>query len=126
MFRPHLRLVELVRFMSFLQSLKRLFSRPIIPENSDDDHDLGTANTNSHRNFSADYNAAARMIKTKMDARYPDNYRAGFERDRGSTIDYGSERAEAVDTTSATIAAALRNGATVKQAAEAAAKSVGI
>lgn len=112
--------------MSILDSLKLFFSRLNTPKASRDDGALDAANINSRRNFSADFTAAVQMIKSQMDARYPDNYRANFDRNRNSAVDYGAERAEAVDNSSAAIANALRRGATVRQAAEAGAKSVGI
>ncbi|MCJ2068783.1 hypothetical protein MKK75_08205 [Methylobacterium sp. J-030] len=78
------------------------------------------------RNFDADYRAATIMLKTRMGNSYPDNYHARPSAGTNSTRDFGDERAEAIDTASAAIAAALRKGATVKQAAEAGAASVGI
>ncbi|MCJ2087132.1 hypothetical protein MKK88_14220 [Methylobacterium sp. E-005] len=78
------------------------------------------------RNFDADYRAATNMLKTRMGNSFPDNYHARPSAGTNSTRDFGDERAEAIDIASAAIAAALRRGATVKQAAEAGAASVGI
>jgi hypothetical protein len=78
------------------------------------------------RNFDDDYRAATKILKTRMDARFPDNYHARMGSETDSMRDFGDERAGAIDKASSTIAAALRSGATVKQAAEAGAASVGI
>jgi hypothetical protein len=61
-----------------------------------------------------------------MDRRFPDNYRAKLGTDGSGTYDHGQDRAAAVDTMSSGIATALRNGATVRQAAEAGAAGAGI
>ncbi|WP_267355242.1 MULTISPECIES: hypothetical protein [unclassified Methylobacterium] len=79
-----------------------------------------------NRNFDADYRAATNMLRVRMGNSFPDNYHARPSTGTNSTRDFGDERAEAIDTASAAIAAALRKGATVKQAAEAGAASVGI
>ena len=81
---------------------------------------------NKSRNFDADYRAAVMILKDRMGNSFPDNYHARLNVGTNSTRDFGDERAEAIDTASAAIAAALRKGATVKQAAEAGAASVGI
>ena len=78
------------------------------------------------RNFDADYRAATNLLKIRMGNSFPDNYHARPSAGTNSTRDFGDERAEAIDTASAAIADALRKGATVKQAAEAGAASVGI
>lgn len=78
------------------------------------------------RNFEDDYHAATNMLKTRMDKNFPDNYHARLSSGENSPYDHGEDRALAVDTTSTAIAMALRNGATVRQAAEAGAASVGI
>ncbi|WP_456685731.1 hypothetical protein [Bradyrhizobium sp. P5_C11_2] len=78
------------------------------------------------RNFEDDYHAAANMLKMRMDRNFPDNYHARLSSGENSPYDYGEDRALAVDATSTAIAMALRDGATVKQAAEAGAASVGI
>lgn len=78
------------------------------------------------RNFDTDYRAAVTILKNRMGNSFPDNYHARLSGGTNSTRDFGDERAEAIDTASAAIAAALRKGATVKQAAEAGAASVGI
>ncbi|GJE12572.1 hypothetical protein [Methylobacterium longum] len=84
------------------------------------------ATATSPRNFDADYRAATMLLKARMDKAFPDNYHARLSDGANSARDFGDERAEAIDTASAAIAAALRNGATVKQAANAGAASVGI
>jgi hypothetical protein len=78
------------------------------------------------RNFEDDYHAATNMLKMRMDRSFPDNYHARLSSGENSPYDHGEDRALAVDTTSTAIAMALRNGATVRQAAEAGATSVGI
>ncbi|TXN76075.1 hypothetical protein FV228_01555 [Methylobacterium sp. WL18] len=78
------------------------------------------------RNFDADYRAATKLLKTRMDKSFPDNYQARLSSGANSTYDHGEDRAAAVDTASAAIATALRKGATVQQAAEAGAASVGL
>lgn len=61
-----------------------------------------------------------------MDRKFPDNYHARLSSEENSPYDHGQDRALAVDAMSIAIAMALRNGATVRQAAEAGAASVGI
>lgn len=78
------------------------------------------------RNFDDDYRAATEILKMRMDAHFPDNFHARMGSEANSMRDFGDERAGAIDTASSTIAAALRRGSTVKQAAEAGAASVGI
>lgn len=78
------------------------------------------------RNFEDDYHAATNMLKMRMDKNFPDNYHARLSSGENSPYDHGEDRALAVDTTSTAIAMALRSGATVRQAAEAGAASVGI
>lgn len=78
------------------------------------------------RSFEADYRLATQILKGRMNKRYPDNYHARLSSSSNQAYDYGEERAGAVDAASTAIAMALRNGATVEQAAEAGAKSVGI
>ena len=65
-------------------------------------------------------------LRERMGKRYPDNFQARVGANVSSTRDFGEERASAIDTASAAVAEALRNGATAKQAAEAGAASVGI
>jgi hypothetical protein len=77
-------------------------------------------------NFDNDYRQATELLKTRMDRRFPDNYRAKLGTDGSGTYDHGQDRAAAVDTMSSGIATALRNGATVRQAAEAGAAGAGI
>ena len=77
-------------------------------------------------NFEDDYRAATIMLKTRMDRSFPDNYHARLSSGVNSPYNHGEDRALAVDTTSTAIAMALRKGATVRQAADAGAASVGI
>ncbi len=81
---------------------------------------------NRGRNFDEDYRAATKILMMRLSNRFPDNYHARVGSDRNSARDFGDERAEAIDTASAAIATALRSGASVKQAAEAGAASIGI
>ena len=76
--------------------------------------------------FESDYNAATGMLKTRMNTKFPDNFHAQLGSRNNNTYDYGAARVDAVDQVSTTIAMALRNGATVRQAAEAGAACVGI
>ncbi|MGH1571027.1 hypothetical protein ACRAWG_10465 [Methylobacterium sp. P31] len=76
--------------------------------------------------FEKDYNAAARMLKDRMDQKFPDGHYAKLRSGVNTPYDHGEDRALAVDTMSTAIAMALRDGATVEQAAAAGAASVGI
>jgi hypothetical protein len=78
------------------------------------------------KKFEDDYNAAARLLKVRIDKRFPDSYYARLSSGRNSSYDYGQDRALAIDTMSTAIAMALRGGASVEQAAAAGAASVGI
>ncbi|GJE14836.1 MULTISPECIES: hypothetical protein [Methylobacterium] len=78
------------------------------------------------RNFADDYNAAAMMLRERMDRKYPNGHYARLRSNENSPYDHGEDRAHAVDTMSTAIAMALRDGASVRQAAEAGAASVGI
>jgi hypothetical protein len=78
------------------------------------------------RTFEEDYAAAARLLRTRIDQEFPDSYYARLGSGRNSSYDYGQDRAAAIDTMSVAIALALRNGATVQQAATAGAASIGI
>ncbi|MGH1587630.1 hypothetical protein ACRBEV_03830 [Methylobacterium phyllosphaerae] len=78
------------------------------------------------RNFEDDYNAATRMLKLRIDKRFPDSYYARLSSGNNSSYDYGQDRALAIDTMSTAIAMALRGGASVEQAAAAGAASVGL
>jgi hypothetical protein len=78
------------------------------------------------RNFEDDYHAATNILKMRMNKSFPDNYHARLNSGENSPYDHGEDRALAVDTTSTAIAMSLRSGASVSQAAEAGAASVGI
>jgi hypothetical protein len=69
-----------------------------------------SASSGRVESFEKDYNAAALMLRSGVNTPY----------------DHGEDRALAVDTMSTAIAMALRDGATVEQAAAAGAASVGI
>ena len=87
---------------------------------------FGTIAGGKPKDFDGDYRSATQMLKERIANRFPDNYHARVGAEANSTRDFGDERAGAIDTASATIAEALRNGATVKQAANAGAASVGL
>ncbi|MGU3665068.1 hypothetical protein ACLBX9_12885 [Methylobacterium sp. A49B] len=78
------------------------------------------------RDFDADYKAAVRMLRERLDRKFPDGPYAKLRSGASKHHDPRDDRALAVDTMSTAIAMALRDGATVKQAAEAGAASVGI
>jgi hypothetical protein len=84
------------------------------------------ASASKDRNFEENYAAAARLLRTRIDQEFPDAYYARLSSGRNSSCDYGQDRALAIDTMSIAIAMALRNGATVQQAATAGAASIGI
>lgn len=97
------------------------------PDNVEQDEEaLGSTRFVRATNFDDDYREATDILKPRMDRRFPDNYRARLGTDGSNTYDYGQDRAAAVDTMSSEIATALRNGATVRQAAEAGAAGAGI
>lgn len=94
-----------------------------------DQKELGTfcgKDAYKHRAFEAKYNAATHLLKHRMNSKFPDSYHAKLGSSQNNAYDYGVGRAEAVDTASTAIAMALREGATVQQAADAGAASVGI
>ncbi|AYO84672.1 hypothetical protein [Methylobacterium brachiatum] len=108
-----------------------LFSQTIDHKNrkAAADREGGTFETGSayqSAGFEGDYHAATNLLKQRMDKSFPDNFHARLGSQTNSMYDYGEDRAGAVDTASTAIAMALRNGATVSQAAEAGAASVGI
>lgn len=78
------------------------------------------------RDFDDRYAAAVRLLRTRIDQEFPDAYYARLSSGRNSSYDYGQDRALAIDTMSIAIAMALRNGASVQQAADAGAASIGI
>lgn len=88
--------------------------------------DLRGASASKGRDFEANYAAAAQLLRTRIDREFPDAYYARLSSGRNSSYDYGQDRALAIDTMSIAIAMALRNGATVPQAAAAGAASIGI
>jgi hypothetical protein len=112
--------------MSFLRSLKIFFSRRGSPKSSTPGRSLRGTDFVTSRDFSADYNEAMQMLSDRINKKFPDNYQAAHNSNRDYSRDYGNDRAAAIDTASAAIATALRKGATVNQAAEAGATSIGI
>ena len=76
--------------------------------------------------FEEDYNTAAKMLKDRMDKKFPNGHYAKLRSGVNTPYDHGEDRALAIDTMSTAVAMALRNGASVQQAAEAGAASVGI
>jgi hypothetical protein len=112
--------------MRFLQSLKTFFSRSGSPRKSAPGGGLQGTDFVTSRDFSSDYNEAMQMLSHRINNKFPDNYQASFNSNPDYSRDYGNDRAAAIDTASAVVAAALRKGATVKQAAEAGATSIGI
>lgn len=93
------------------------------------DEENGTSQTDEiyhRRDFDKDYYAASAMLKQRMKNVYPDNFHVRLGNTNNLSYDYGEKRTQAVDTASTAIANALREGATVQEAAEAGAVSVGI
>ncbi|MCJ2085360.1 hypothetical protein MKK88_05040 [Methylobacterium sp. E-005] len=84
------------------------------------------ASAEKARTFEDRYAAAVRLLRTRVDQAFPDAYYARLSSGRNSSYDYGQDRALAIDTMSIAIAMALRNGATIQQAANAGAASIGI
>ncbi|MDR7040569.1 hypothetical protein J2X36_005352 [Methylobacterium sp. BE186] len=78
------------------------------------------------RNFEEDYNAASAMLKERMNSRYPNSFHARLGSGGNNAYDHGDVRSGTVDTVSTAIAQALRDGATVQEAAEAGAASIGL
>ncbi|MCJ2125088.1 hypothetical protein [Methylobacterium sp. J-077] len=122
-----------------MNSIKRLFSqfasfmsaRPSQAENhqlltSGNGRGPGAKASKTPKDFTGDYRMATDMLRERINRRFPDNFYARVGANANTTRDFGDERAGAIDTSSAAIAAALRDGATAKQAADAGATSVGI
>ncbi|SFM97939.1 hypothetical protein [Methylobacterium pseudosasicola] len=122
-----------------MNSIKRLVSqfaefmsaRPAAGENhqlhaSTDDTGAGARSGKTPKDFTGDYRTATDMLRDRINKRFPDNFHARVGSNANSMRDFGDERAGAIDMSSAAIAAALRDGASAKQAADAGAASVGI
>ncbi|WP_342108762.1 hypothetical protein [Methylobacterium sp. SI9] len=109
---------------TFLGSAYERRSRAVAKEREDGTFEGASAT--QARNFEDRYAAAVRLLRTRIDQEFPDAYYARLSSGRNSSYDYGQDRALAVDTMSIAIAMALRNGATVQQAANAGAASIGI
>jgi hypothetical protein len=112
--------------MGFLRSLKIFFGQSSSTRGSTQIKNLKDTDFVTSRDFSNDYDQAMLILNHRINKRFPDNYQAGFNLNREHGRDYGNDRAAAIDTASAAIAAALRKGATIQQAAEAGATSIGI
>ena len=115
-----------VHLMSFLRSLKIFFSRSGSTDSPPQKRRMLGVDLAESGGFSSDFSTAMMVLNQRINSKFPDNYEAGFSANRDYSRDYGDDRAAAIDTASAAVAAALRNGATVKQAAEAGATSIGI
>ncbi|MCJ2099197.1 hypothetical protein [Methylobacterium sp. E-046] len=122
-----------------MNNVKRLFSkisefmsaRPALGENNQlfasGEHPNSTGKAGkTPKDFTGDYRSASDMLRERINKHFPDNFHARVGSNANTTRDFGDERAGAIDISSAAIAAALRNGATVRQAADAGAASVGI
>ncbi|MCJ2115724.1 hypothetical protein MKK65_03800 [Methylobacterium sp. J-001] len=115
-------LLQIVDFMS---------ARPGQAENyqlraSADNSGPGARASKTPKDFSGDYRTATDMLRDRINRRFPDNFHARVGSNANSMQDFGDERAGAIDMSSSAIAAALRDGATARQAADAGAASVGI
>jgi hypothetical protein len=122
-----------------MNSIKRLFSQfaefmSARPGPAESDHLFASGDSPGQsskaskppKDFTGDYRTATDMLRERINRRFPDNFYARVGTNANTTRDFGDERASAIDTSSAAIAAALRSGATAKQAADAGAASVGI
>ena len=78
------------------------------------------------RDFDADYAAASRILKDRLNTKFPDNYHARNRADIDVTRNYSAHRKDAVDLISHEIALALRQGASVQDASTRAAKCAGL
>ncbi|MGU3421371.1 hypothetical protein [Methylobacterium sp. D54C] len=76
--------------------------------------------------FDRDYAGAIRILRDRLDLKFPDGQYAHRRLRMSIPHNHAEDRAQAVDTMSTVVATALRNGASVKEAAEAGAASVGI
>lgn len=122
-----------------MNSIKRLFSqfasfmsaRPDQAEDnqfsaSGDGRCSGAKASKTPKDFSGDYRTATGMLRDRINKHFPDNFHARVGSNANSMHDFGDERAGAIDMSSSAIAAALRDGATARQAADAGAASIGI
>ncbi|SDN02876.1 hypothetical protein SAMN05216360_105128 [Methylobacterium phyllostachyos] len=109
---------------TFLGSAHARRSRAVAQQREDGTFEGASAT--EARNFEDRYAAAVRLLRTRIDQEFPDAYYARLSSGRNSSYDYGQDRALAIDTMSIAIALALRNGATVQQAANAGAASIAL
>lgn len=116
-------LLAKISLLLFASKAEQRMDKIIRQKESGDYADKASENI---RNFDEDYRSATYMLKLRMNNKFPDNYHARLSSGENSPYDHGEDRALAVDAASIAIAMALRNGASVRQAAEAGAASVGI
>lgn len=102
--------------MSILRSIRSLLGSPLVRS----DPKLTT------RNFESDYAAASKILRDRLDTKFPDNYHASSENRSNRMQDHGANRKDAIDAISKEISLALRQGATVRDAAARGAKAVGL
>ncbi|TXN73892.1 hypothetical protein FV234_25595 [Methylobacterium sp. WL8] len=112
--------------MGFLQSLKIFFGSSKSKNSSAQRRQMQGIDIAESGDFSSNFSTAMMVLNQRINSRFPDNYEASSKANRDYSRDYGDDRAAAIDTASAAVAAALRGGATVKQAAEAGASSISI
>ncbi|WP_238272034.1 hypothetical protein [Methylobacterium cerastii] len=112
--------------MGFLKSLKDFFGRSQSRNSSTHNRRILETDLGESGDFSSNFNKAMMVLNQRINSRFPDNYEAGSNANRDYSRDYGDDRAAAIDTASAAVAAALRKGAGVREAAEAGAASIGI
>ncbi|MCJ2011578.1 hypothetical protein [Methylobacterium sp. J-076] len=82
--------------------------------------------TERARVFESDYHAAVELLRVRMDAAHPPACHEKLSTVGASSYEYGERRLATVDAASTAIAMALRAGATVEQAAESGASSLGL
>ena len=112
--------------MGFLQSLKIFFGISQSGNKPAQKRRMLGVDLADSGDFSSNFNTAMMVLNQRINSRFPDNYEAGSNANRDYSRDYGDDRAAAIDTASAAVAAALRKGAGVREAAEAGAASIGI
>ncbi|MER2268422.1 hypothetical protein [Methylobacterium oxalidis] len=83
-------------------------------------------NVYGDQGLEARYNAAIEDLEDRFGQRLPADYRAKLGMDARYVYDHGVARTGAVDTMSSAIAKALQEGASISQAADAGAASIGL
>lgn len=76
--------------------------------------------------FEKDYNSASALLEQRMDAKFPGSFHDKLGSGPNNAYAHGEKRSDTVDDASVAIAQALRNGATVEEAAEAGAAKIGV